>query len=133
MNIELILNTINSLNTKIQSLQIELNQILPQVPVMDDYGDTSFDKFLIEQDILPNNSNYSIYKAQLIEKYQKRQNFKNTIEENQTLINILYGMLSFYQSYLRDPTEDELDDLSVGMGTKENINKAILYIEDNIL
>lgn len=133
MNVKLIAQTIESNLEQIEKLETEIKKVAPDVPKLENYTEDDFVLYLAEQDIYPSDPNFTIYKNHLINKYEKRQEYLTTRDYYITLNNVLDNLVEFYQDNLKDPDSDELDTLAEDTGIRENIDKAIVYINGNIL
>ena len=133
MNLKTVSQLIQSNTAEIQRLLVELKTVSPDVPVLDNYTDDDFSIYLIKNGIKPTDSDYTTYLDHLIQQYKKRQEYLTSRDYYITLNKILNNLIEFYMDNLREPTEDELETLAEGTGIQENIDKSILYIQENIL
>ncbi len=133
MNIKTITSDMESNIDEIQRLEIEIKQVNPEVPELDGYTENDFILYLNQQDIFLDNPDYETLKNQLIDNYEKRQDYINSRSYYVTLNSILEKLIAFNVRYLRDPDNDELDTLAEGTGIQDHIDTSIQYVKDNFL
>jgi len=133
MDLKLATETIQSNLEEIDRLEIELKDVSLEIPQLDKFDDDTIKLYLIEQEIYPDNEDFEYYKTQILTNYQKRQELLNNIEYYKTLNLSLHKLILFYQSELRDTTENELNELLKNSGIQENIQRSIDFINSNIL
>jgi len=133
MDLKLATETIQSNLEEIDRLEIELKDVSLEIPQLDKFDDDTIKLYLIEQEIYPDNEDFEYYKTQILTNYQKRQELLNNIEYYKTLNLSLHKLILFYESELRDTTENELNELLKNSGIQENIQRSIDFINSNIL
>ena len=133
MNLKTITELIKSNTDEINRFKTEIKKVAPEVPTLNSYTDDDFALYLIQNGIRPDDSDYATLKANLILQYKKRQEYLTNRDYYITLNKILNNLITFYMDQLREPTEIELKTLAKNTGIQENIDKSILYIQENLL
>lgn len=133
MDIQIVTTDMQSNLESIAKLEIEIKKVAPEVPDLPNYTEKDFVLYLAKQDVYEGDDDYDTFKNHLIDKYEKRQEFTTSREYYITLNLILENLIEFYQDNLRDPDDDELEELAEGTGIQQNIDKSISYIRENIL
>jgi hypothetical protein len=124
---------ININNDEIKRHEIEIKKLSSDVPKMENYTDFDFELYLARNGLSRRDEDFVSFKAHLINQYEKRQEHITSRDFLITLNKVLDNLIEFWQTELRNPTDDELKVLAEGTGTQENIDKSIAYIEENNL